>query len=90
MCRAGGVFRLPGRPTARRTSCSCIQTSRGRLRSSVRQVHGTPAKMSSGLASPSVGGSESSAVCRWVVTARSSLMISSALASRRLTTPISV
>ena len=84
------VSMLPGRPTARRTSCSCIQTSSGRLRSSVRQVHGTPPKIGSGFASPSVGGSASSAVCRLVAASRSSLMIASGLASRRLTTPISV
>jgi hypothetical protein len=46
--------------------------------------------MCSGRASPSVGGSASSAVCRFVVASRISLMIASALASRRLTTPISV
>ena len=57
MCRAGAVSMPPGRPTARRTSCSCIHTSSGRLRSSVRQAHGTPPKIGSGLALPSVGGS---------------------------------
>ena len=44
VCLAGAVSRPPGRPTARRTSCSCIQTSSGRLRSSVRQVHGHSAE----------------------------------------------
>ncbi len=35
MWAPAGPSRLPGRPTARRTSCSCIHTSSGRLRSSV-------------------------------------------------------
>ena len=90
MCLAGAVSMPPGRPTARRTSCSCIHTSSGRLRSSVRQLHGTPPKIRSGLASASVGGSASSAVRRDVAASRISLMIASGSASRRFTTPISV
>ena len=90
MCLAGALSMPPGRPTARRTSCSCIHTSSGRLRSSVSQFQGTPPKIVFGLACPSVGGSASRAVCREVAASRISLMIASGVASRRLTTPISV
>ena len=61
VCRAAGESIPPGRPTARRTSCSCIHTSR-RLRSSAFQSQPTPLKIRSGLAVPSVGGSASSGV----------------------------
>ena len=90
VCLAGGVSMPPGRPTARRTSCSCIQMSSGRLRSRVRQFHGTPPKIGDGSAAASVGGSLEQGVCRAVAAARISLRIASGLASRRLTTPISV
>ena len=90
VCRAAGESIPPGRPTARRTSCSCIHTSSGRLRSSVFQSQPMPPKIRSGLAVPSVGGSASSAVCRAVAAERISLMIASGLRSRRATTPCSV
>ena len=56
----------------------------------MRQFHGTPPKIGDGSAAASVGGSSSRAVCRLVAADRISLMIASGLASRRLTTPISV
>ena len=82
-CRPGGRPRggCPARASTRRAAgCAAACASpTARRRRSARAWRRA-----------SVGGSASSAVCRAVAAARISLMIASGLASRRVTTPISV
>ena len=77
MCRAATESMPPGRPTARRTSCSCIHTSSGRLRSRVRQSQPTPPKIGSGLRVGVGRRVGEQRVCRAVAAERISLMIAS-------------
>ena len=90
MCWAGALSMPPGRPTARRMSCSCIQMSSGRLRSRVRWFQPIRPKMPGAGAAGSVGGSASRASCRAVVWVRISVGDRAGDRSRRVTTPISV
>ena len=62
--RGGRASSPPGRPTARRMSCSCIHTSSGRLDSSVSQVQATSAGVRGGAPAASVGGSARSSASR--------------------------